>query len=898
MLKKSFKFKIFLIFLLPAVALVYFSFYFVSMKYQEMENTSAFMFSAKVTKIISRFIHNLQLERGLSAGYIVSANKDLYRKNLLNQQKLTDKAYKDFLHYVKLSSKDKTKINQITYYKNQQKIKNVLKKLHKLQQVRDSILKSSITFEDEMEYYTYINKQLIEMINTITAIFYNNLENSSDIYILEKLKESAGEERAYIYSSILCKRVCKIKINDIQNLIVEQEQYKSAFMANAPLSDLVLYNQTVSIEVENRVKEFRKRFFDHKLSDKDAKAWFRISTLRINELEKLSIKIIDLYLKKVSKMNAQATTSLAITIILWLLSILSFFFLLYILNKLVNNEAKLVEDLRISSYAFDAHEAMTVTDPNGNIIRVNKAFTKITGYTPEEVVGKNPRVLKSYKHSEEFYKNMWRDLHTKGYWSDDIYNKRKNGEIYLERLSITAIKDKNGITTHYIAQFLDISELKKAQEEAIKQATHDPLTGLPNRKLMMKKLQDEFVRAKRHNFISAFLFIDIDNFKVINDNYGHLIGDKLLINASKRLKTCLREEDYVARISGDEFGVMLLDLNDSYEQSAKYAKQICSKILEKLSKPFFIDEYKLKSSVSIGIKMFPDSTRDIYDVINKADTAMYKAKEKGKNRFVFYDKNLEHRIKEINLLEDEIKEALRDDQFVFFFQPKVDVSSSDIVGAELLIRWQSPIKGMVYPDSFIQVAKDMGVIPEITRMAVKNACEFIEKNRDIFKGSVSINIGSTELAMDTLVGDIERIIKSHDIENSSIELEILEDELIKDFNVIISNINKLKNIGVKFSIDDFGTGYSSIKYLQKLPVNTLKIDRYFMQNIDDKSSQELIKMIIKIAKIFKLSTVVEGVETKSQLDFIINNGATQYQGFYFSKAVSAEEFKRLLVKKG
>ncbi len=893
--KKSFKFKVFIIFLLPTVALVYFSFYFVSMKFQEMENTSAYMFSAKVTKTISRFIHNLQIERGLSAGYIVSDNKSIYKQKLIEQQKQTDKACKKFLQYIELGSKEKIKINQLTYYKNQQKIKNVLEKLHSIKQIRYEILNSKIDFKNEMNYYNYINNQLIEMINTLTALFYSNLENSSDIYILEKLKESAGEERAYIYSSLLCKKISKMKKNDVIDLIVQQKQYKNTFMANASLKDLVLYNQIVTIKVEKEVKTLRKKFFDNKLNGKDAKEWFKISSLRINELEKLSIKIINVYLKKVAFMNNMAKTSLAITVLLWLLSIISFIILLYILNKLVNNEAKLMDDLRISSYAFDAHEAMTITDPNGIIIKVNKAFTKITGYMPDEVIGKNPRILKSFKHPEEFYKNMWKDLHTKGYWGSEIFNKRKNGEIYVERLSITAIKNKDEITTHYIAQFLDISELKKAQEEAIKRATYDPLTKLPNRKLMMKKLQDEFARAKRHNLVNVFLFIDIDNFKAVNDNYGHIVGDKLLVNMSKRLKSCIREEDYVARISGDEFCIILLDLDSSYEKSAEYTKQICTKILENLLKPFYIDNHKLENSVSIGIKMFPNGTKDIFDIINKADTAMYKAKEQGKGKSVFYDKDLEDKIKEINLLKEKTKEALRNNQFIFYFQPIVEIKNNKIVGAELFIKWDKSMKKLAYPKNFLKAIKDLDLMHEITILALKNACGFIEENSNIFKGLFFINISSSELASNNFVKDIVQTINSYNIKNSSIEFEVSEDELIKDFDIIIANIYKLKNIGIKFSIDNFGIKYSSIKYLQKLPIHTLKINRYLIHNIEDKSNQKLIKMIVEIAKIFKISTIVSGLERKSQLEFISKTGAAQYQGLLFGKAVDKDKFKELIV---
>ncbi len=896
MFKKSFKFRVLLIFLLPAVALVYFSFYFISMKYKELNMTSHLLFSSKMTKSISIFVHNLQLERGLSAGYIVATDKKACRDKLFNQQKLTDKAYAEFASRVHFYLNNKKSVNQLSFYKSKPKIKEILKKMHFLKNIRTSILNSSINFRQEIDYYSYLNSRLIEIIRILSSPFSNYNGNSIDIYKLQCLEENAGLERAYVYNLLLSKKPISTESKKILNLIASQENFLKEFLADASLEDLSLYNNIVTVKAQKDIEKFRRKFFRGELKSSNAKTWFLISSKRIDEFNRLSIKIIDVYLQNVTKIHDNARNALFITLFLWILAIASFAFLIYILNKLIDSEAKLIENLRIASYAFDAHEAMTITDPNGAILKVNKAFTQITGYDAQEVVGKNPRILKSFKHPEEFYKDMWRDLHTKGYWSSDIYNKRKNDEIYMERLSITAIKNKKDITTHYIAQFLDVSELKKAQEDAAYQAKHDSLTRLPNRSAMIEKLQEELIRAKRHNFLDAFLFIDLDIFKSINDNYGHMIGDKLLVNVAKRFQNSIREEDYIARISGDEFCIILLDLGSDEEKVSLYIKDICNKILSNLTKPFFIDEHKIKISASVGIKIFPQGLEDINAVINKADAAMYKAKSRGRNQCVFYNKVIEHKIKEIALLEDEIKVGLSSNQFKFYFQPKVDVNMKTILGAELLVRWQHPVRGLLYPNSFLQVLKDMGAIPQLTTMALKNACEFAKEYQNRFKGTFSINVSSFELISDYFVEDTKEIILACGIEPSSIELEILEDEFIKDFDVIIANIHKLKKFGVKFSIDDFGTGYSSISYLKKLPVDTLKIDKYFIQNIDDDSNKELVKMVINIAKIFNLSIVVEGVEEKSQLDFIVKNGANQFQGYYFSRPIEGSEFKKLLEK--
>ena len=422
---------------------------------------------------------------------------------------------------------------------------------------------------------------------------------------------------------------------EIRRLINKEKETQKEFLSNASIIYLKLYDDIINLKLQNKLKNQRELFFEGMLDSKDALDWFQISTDRINNLEKLSIAILNSYTQTMNHIVSESKRFMFITLLLWLLSIMAFLLLIYILNRLIDKEAKLMEDLRVSAYAFDAHEAMTITDPNGIIIKVNKAFSEITGYAKDEVIGKNPRVLKSFKHPEDFYKNMWLELHTKGRWSGEIYNKRKNGEIYMEKLSITAIKDKNNITTHYIAQFLDISNMQKAQEKIHYHASHDFLTGVNNRKSLMEKLQEEFARAKRHDFFDAFLFIDLDGFKSVNDSYGHKIGDSVLINVCRRLESCIREEDYIARIGGDEFCVILVDVNKNEEIAKENTRKITEKILLSISKPIDMEQHNIQISASIGIKLFPDGVQDINDIINKADMAMYQAKEKGKNRFVF-----------------------------------------------------------------------------------------------------------------------------------------------------------------------------------------------------------------------------------------------------------------------
>jgi len=896
MLKKSFGFKIFTVFLLPLIALGYFSYYFISSKYAEQHKTSVYTLSAQITASITRLIHNIQLERGLSAGYVVATDQHYYQDELLQQYKTTDEAYQNFMHFIKLNTEAKKNIKKILSKQNKTRVKNVLTRMHEIESKRALIQAHKLGFKEVISYYTPINTELLDTIYVLMTVPKNSDGSTLEIYQIQQIKEDAGLERAYLYKQLLSNKRSLEEQDRIKALIADQKRLVRKLKENMLPKDMMLYNRMISVEAQRRVEQFRDDFFHNRLDSQDAKKWFAVSTKRINEFEKLSLAIIGAYQKSMKDIYQRAKQSLYITLLLWVLSGLSFVLLLYMLSKLVKNEAKLVEDLRIAAYSFDAHEAMTITDPNGIILRVNKAFTRITGYDAEEVIGKNPRVLKSFKHPDSFYKQMWQDILTKGYWSGEIYNKRKNNEIYMERLSITAIKNEKGVTTHYIAQFLDISELKEAEQEAIRQASHDFLTGLPNRKSMMLKLKEEFARSQRHHYYNAFLFIDMDDFKKVNDRFGHRIGDILLQKISKRLKIHMRQEDYLARLSGDEFSVILLDLGEDKEQAAINTKKVCSEMIENIAAPYFINGYKVNISVSIGIKIFPDGAKDINDVINQADAAMYQAKKEGKSRFFYYDKHIEKKMKEVMQLEKEIGQGIDTDQFVFYLQPKVNIRTGRITGAELLLRWQHPSRGLLLPDTFLYVIKDIKIMANITAKALHTVCRILKSSQIKIPSTLSINVSTYELSTDEFIESVQEIIKSYGVDPAHIELEILENELIQDFDTVILNMQRLRKFGIKFSIDDFGTGYSSISYLQKLPIDTIKIDKQFIHDIVNVRNQELTCMILDIAKKFGLISIVEGIETKEQLLFARECGADQYQGFYFSEAVDEVQFLHLYEK--
>ncbi len=889
---KSLQAKIIIIFSIPMLALIYFSYEFAASKYQQLELSKAHFFAANATNTLANLIHNIQSERGLSAGYLVSKSSTIKEK-LQKQYLKTNRSYENYLVYCKESLNQQKLLQKTLPFNPQKKQKHISIHFKKIQKIREKVLNQQLNLDTELEYYSLINKELMQSIELYVNLLNNHQYINNSFSQLQNLQEIAGLQRAYIFNNILKQNFSKSALLNAQELEAKLSLARENFLLLAPSKAKSIYNSIVSQKTTNTLNIMKHTFFRSELQKKEAMIWFNLSSSYINQLYHTSQLILKKSIINVKRSEEEAKKALYVSAASWIFSIFAYIFFLFIINKLLNKEQKLLEKLRISSYIFDSHEAMVLTSPRGTIIQVNSAFSIITGYTEKEALGKNVNLLKSFKHSKDFYKNMWIKLKEEGKWSDEIYNKRKNGEIYLERLSITAIKNDSGTIVNYIAHFLDISDLKKAQEIAEHQADHDFLTGLFNRKALMKRLHEEYSKAQRHKFTHAFLFMDLDHFKAVNDTYGHSVGDKLLIEVTSRVQSLLREEDVFSRISGDEFTIIMFNLDHERPTAALQVKEKCNTIIENLSKKFLIDDNSINISASIGIKIFPNQEESIEDVISHADTAMYQAKANGKNRYTFFDKNIESKIKQLALLEEELLNAIHNKEFLFYLQPKIDIQKNTICGAEALVRWQHPSRGLLFPSDFLEVASKIGLIPSLTKLALQSVCKFLQQHKKWY-GIVSINIHANELLSPDFESSVLGIIHSYHVNPEQIELEILEDDLIEDIDKAIEKISSLREHGIKLSIDDFGTGYSSITYLKRLPVNHLKIDRSFAQNLHDTSNKKLMKMMINMAKAFNLKTVVEGVENAEHLEYISACGADIYQGFYCSPAVEQEKFIALL----
>ena len=549
--------------------------------------------------------------------------------------------------------------------------------------------------------------------------------------------------------------------------------------------------------------------------------------------------------------------------------------------------------LRIAAIAFETDEGMMVTDENAVIIQVNQAFTRLTGYSAEEAIGQPPSLLKSDRQNAEFFQRMWETLHRDNKWQGEVWNRRKNGEVHPAWLSITAVVGKEGKVSNYVGAFVDFTERKKAEEEIHHLAFFDSLSQLPNRRLLLDRLRQAVVASARSQTGGALLFIDLDNFKTLNDTKGHGIGDLLLIEVAKRLQACVREGDTLSRFGGDEFVVLLVGLSEERGQAAVQAQGVGEKVLEALNQSYILDGNEFHSTSSIGITLFANYQQNLDELLKQADTAMYEAKKSGRNTLRFFDPVMQETLEARAELEVGLRDALLKQEFRPYYQMQVN-SSGRILGAEVLLRWIHPERGLISPLQFIPLAEETGLIISIGAWVLESACQQLKvweaesHTRDL---QLAVNVSGRQFRQPDFVTRVRDILDRTAINPLRLKLELTESIVLDDVADTIAKMQALRELGVSFSMDDFGTGYSSLAYLTQLPLKQLKIDQSFVRNIGTKASDAtIIQTIIGMANNLNIEVIAEGVETQEQRDFLERMGCMHYQGYLFGKPVPVEEF--------
>lgn len=554
---------------------------------------------------------------------------------------------------------------------------------------------------------------------------------------------------------------------------------------------------------------------------------------------------------------------------------------------------KLVEEALVFATKVFEHsiEGIVVTDAKGSILQVNPAFSTITGYSAEEAVGQNPRILKSDKHEAAFYQAMWAQLGDEGQWAGEIWNRRKNGEIYPEWLTINAVRNDQGKIVNYVSIFHDITELKRQQEALEHQAQHDALTGMPNRVLLNDRMQMSLTRMTRSDKKVALLFLDLDNFKHVNDGFGHPAGDKLLIELSRRLKAQLRAGDTLARQGGDEFLVLLPEV-----EGVDDASVIAMRLLESIQHPFQHQDTEYYVTASIGVTIAPNDGNDPDTLIKNADMAMYRAKKLGRNNFQFFTPELDGQAHRRISLESQLRKGLELEEFELHYQPLVSSASGAVIGAEALIRWRHEGR-LIAPGEFIPLAEESGLILPIGEWVVKTAAKQARQWQDEgYRLDISVNISSRQFAGQDLVALLREVLAATGLHSGRLYFEITESLLMDDIVKARKILGELRALGGKFYLDDFGTGYSSLSYLKRLPLDGLKIDRSFIRDIStDTDSRAIAAAIVSLAETLNLAIVAEGVETEEQLAILRRMSENLIiQGYLASPPVPPDRFETFL----
>lgn len=541
-------------------------------------------------------------------------------------------------------------------------------------------------------------------------------------------------------------------------------------------------------------------------------------------------------------------------------------------------------------------EAIVISDPDNNIVTVNDAFTRLTGYTESEIVGKNPRILSSGREKREFYLAMWQQLEEYGSWSGEVQDRRKDGSLYFKWLNTSVVRDAEGKVVNYVGTFHDITEYKENEERLIYLANHDTLTGLPNRQLLLDRLIGVIGLSQRSKQAICLLFLDLDNFKWVNDSLGHASGDKLLMAISSRLKDTVRATDTVARLGGDEFVVLLTQVADDPDIS-----QIASKIINAVAQPIDLAGHDFHVTTSIGISTYPNDGEDAATLLKHADTAMYAAKAAGKNQYRYFDAAMNRKALERIELQKDLRQAFKRNEFELHYQPKLCVSSNSICGAEALIRWHHPQLGLVSPAIFIPLAEETTLIIEIGEWVIRSVCIHIVawQEQGLKQRRIAINLSAVQLESETFIASVERILKETGAPTEALEFELTESMVLRNPQRSIATLNRLRQLGISLALDDFGTGYSSLSYLKRLPVDTLKIDRSFIEGLpEDVEDSQIVRMIIALAKSVHLEVVAEGIETAAQRDFLTEMGCEFLQGYLIAKPMPADQLRTLLAAPG
>lgn len=868
-------------------ALTYFAGRNLVEKYEDRQNARLIHTWTQTSLTVNRVIHELQKERGLSSGLISSRGR--YFDAILEvQRNTTDAAIAELRVHVDQSF-EPTEFLARTFRK-------VMPHFDQLYDLRQHISGLSISRDAAVDRYSLLIESLFEpQITTVSIgrVGWIYRQQMAYLFFLQA-KEMAGQERALITAMLSADDYGAMRMMAYYRIKAVEAARLEKFVQLAEPDVLDEYRAIESTSHVQEAEKIRRRVAAVGASGRPpdnhmpaAGVWFDLATQRIDAMSAFEKRLSDNLLSSSVQLEEQAHQALLINLFAILISLALAGGLL---TRIWRGKEYAEKNLHLAQAVFDnSVEAIIIADANANIVEVNPAFTRITGYTRDEVMGQNPRIMKSGRHDRGFYHGMWLKIGATGSWEGEIWNRRKNGDIYPALLSIVAVYDAKESLVNFIAMTVDLSKYKETEALLEQLRTFDPLTGLPNRDAWHSTIDQAVVNAKRNHSRFTILDIGLDRFRLINESLGHAVGDQVLIAAGENIKRLLRRHDIAARPGGDRFSILLTDMDE-----ASSIATFCERILAAFATPIEAQGNTLTLSVSIGVALYPNDGSDTRSLLKNAETALHGAKEEGRACYAFYAQEMNAAGAQLLMLERLLRQALANGEFAVVYQPQVDAQTKQLIGVEALLRWKNSQLGNVSPVQFIPIAEATGLIVPIGEWVLRESCRQAsrwhqELGLDI---TVAVNLSARQFRREDLMTSVQLALDDSGLPARLLELEITEGLLMADPAGAAVIMDGLRYIGLKIALDDFGTGYSSLAYLKNFPLDRLKLDRAFVKDLPDNESDKAIaRAVIALGHNLGLQTLAEGVETPAQADFLAAAGCEVFQGYLYGKPMPAEELE-------
>lgn len=869
------------------LVLTYFAARNLTEKFADRESARKIHGWTQTSLAINRVVHELQKERGLSSG-LLSSRGHYFDVALVDQHRQTRAALDALVKKVNVAAVQGEMLALV--------VQPLLPELQRLEAWRQRILQLKLSRDAAVDHYTELIEALFEpqlATMSVSHVSWIYRQQMAFIFFLQA-KEMAGQERALITAILSSEDFSPIRIAAYYRIHAFEAARVEKFLQLGENEAVAGYRAIEAQPFSEEVDKIRRRVAAVAASGRppdtrmpSAGLWFDLSTRRIDAMSVYESKLGDRLLASALQLEHEAHWALWLNALVVAVSLaLAGALLLQILRGKQYAE----KNLHLAQAVFDhSVEAIVIADAMANIVEVNQAFEQITGYRRDEALGQNPRFMKSGRHDRDFYGALWQQIEATGRWEGEIWNRRKNGDIYPALLSIVAVKDERETVVNYIAMTVDLSKYKETEALLEQLRTFDPLTGLPNRDAWYSAVDQAVVNAKRSGSKFTLLDIGLDRFKLINESLGHAVGDQVLVAAAENLKRVLRRHDIAARPGGDRFAIMLADLDDAQSIAA-----FCERVLSVFANPIEAAGNMLSVSVSIGVALYPSDGDDTRTLLKNAESALNGAKEAGRGSYTFYTSEMNATGAHLLVLERMLRQALGNGEFSVVYQPKVAAGTSRLVGVEALLRWKNPTLGNVSPVQFIPIAEATGLIVPIGEWVLREACKQAAIWRDSLGAEVpvAVNLSARQFRRDDLLATVQLALDASNLPARLLELEITEGLLMSDPSGAAVILNGLRWTGMKIAIDDFGTGYSSLAYLKNFPLDCLKLDRAFVKDLpNNESDMAIVRAVIVLGQRLGLQTLAEGVETEAQAEFLRSAGCEIFQGYLYGKPMSVGDLE-------